>query len=118
MLDDESSDLTNFNTIYSRYKLRSYPFGLNSAQDDFQRKIEETFENLNLGLIVDDIVIFGADDSEHDERLKAALERALSSLTKTHLRWSIILSWKQLAIWNPTFTTSTLGAVISRASIH
>ncbi|KAK2713522.1 hypothetical protein QYM36_009409 [Artemia franciscana] len=38
--------------------------------------MEEAFENLNLGLIVDDIVICGADDSEHDERLKAALERA------------------------------------------
>ncbi|KAK2702932.1 hypothetical protein QYM36_018462 [Artemia franciscana] len=38
--------------------------------------MEEAFENLNLGLIVDDIVICGADDSEYDERLKAALERA------------------------------------------
>ncbi|KAK2709262.1 hypothetical protein QYM36_013056 [Artemia franciscana] len=76
MLDDESSDLTTFNIIYGRYKFKRYPFGLNSAQDDFQRKMEEAFENLNLGLIVDDIVICGADDSEHDERLKAALERA------------------------------------------
>ncbi|KAK2703460.1 hypothetical protein QYM36_018099 [Artemia franciscana] len=76
MLDDESSDLTTFNTIYGRYKFKRYPFGLNSAQDDFQRKMEEAFENLNLGLIVDDIVICGADDSEHDERLKAALECA------------------------------------------
>ncbi|KAK2707402.1 hypothetical protein QYM36_015185 [Artemia franciscana] len=76
MLDDESSDLTTFNTIYGCYKFKRYPFGLNSAQDDFQRKMEEAFENLNLGLIVDDIVICGADDSEHDERLKAALEPA------------------------------------------
>ncbi|KAK2711995.1 hypothetical protein QYM36_010876 [Artemia franciscana] len=72
MLDDESSDLTTFNTIFGRYKFKRYPFGLNSAQDDFQRKMEEAFENLNLGLIV----ICGADDSENDERLKAALERA------------------------------------------
>ncbi|KAK2707345.1 hypothetical protein QYM36_015134 [Artemia franciscana] len=76
MLDDESSDLTTINTIYGCYKFKRYPFGLNSAQDNFQRKMEEAFENLNLGLIVDDIVICGADDSEHNERLKAALERA------------------------------------------
>ncbi|KAK2714223.1 hypothetical protein QYM36_008703 [Artemia franciscana] len=76
MLNDESSDLTTFNTIYGHYKFKRYPFGLNSAQDDFQRKMEEAFENLNLGLIVNDIVICGANDSEHDERLKAVLERA------------------------------------------
>ncbi|KAK2722570.1 hypothetical protein QYM36_002941 [Artemia franciscana] len=75
MVDDKSSDLTTFNTIYGCYKFKRYPFGLNSAQDDFQRKMEEAFENPNLGLIVDDIVIFGADDSEHYERLKAVLER-------------------------------------------
>ncbi|KAK2714162.1 hypothetical protein QYM36_008659 [Artemia franciscana] len=76
MLDDESSNLTTFNTIYGCYKFKKYPFGLNSAQDDCQRKMEEAFKNLNLGLIVNDIVICGADDSEHDERLKAAIERA------------------------------------------
>ncbi|KAK2714021.1 hypothetical protein QYM36_008577 [Artemia franciscana] len=76
MLNDESSDLTTFNAIHGCYKFKRYPFGLNSAQDDFQRKMEEAFENINLGLIVDDIVICGANDSEHDERLKVALERA------------------------------------------
>ncbi|KAK2725521.1 hypothetical protein QYM36_000124 [Artemia franciscana] len=44
--------------------------------------MEEAFENLNLGLIVDDIVICGADDSEHDERLKAALERAREKILR------------------------------------
>ncbi|KAK2716205.1 hypothetical protein QYM36_010696 [Artemia franciscana] len=46
MLDDETSDLTTFNTIYGRYISKRYPFVLNSAQDYFQRKMEETFENL------------------------------------------------------------------------
>ena len=35
MLDDESSNLTTFNTICGCYKFKRYPFGLNSAQDNF-----------------------------------------------------------------------------------
>ncbi|KAK2709001.1 hypothetical protein QYM36_014585 [Artemia franciscana] len=71
MLDNKSSDLTTFNTIYGCYKFKRYPFGLNSAQDDFQRKMEEAYENLDLGLIIDDTAICSA-----DERLKAALDCA------------------------------------------
>ncbi|KAK2713262.1 hypothetical protein QYM36_009212 [Artemia franciscana] len=44
--------------------------------------MEEAFENLNLGLIVDDILICGADDREHDEKLKAALEFARDKKVK------------------------------------
>ncbi|KAK2718002.1 hypothetical protein QYM36_006699 [Artemia franciscana] len=62
MLDNESSHLTTFNNICGCYQFKRYPFGLNSAQNNFQRKMEEAFKNLDLGLIIDDIVICSTDE--------------------------------------------------------
>ncbi|KAK2712414.1 hypothetical protein QYM36_011186 [Artemia franciscana] len=58
VLDEESSHLTTFNTPYDRYKFKRMPFGLISAQDDFQRRMEEAFEGIQgFSVIVDDIII-------------------------------------------------------------
>ncbi|KAK2716071.1 hypothetical protein QYM36_010595 [Artemia franciscana] len=43
VLDEESSQLTTFNTPYGCYKFKRMPFGLISAQDEFQRCMEEAF---------------------------------------------------------------------------
>ena len=39
-LDNDSSYLTTFNSPYGRYRFLRLPFGLKSAQDEFQRKID------------------------------------------------------------------------------
>lgn len=58
-LSEESSKLTTFNTVVGRYKFLRLPFGLISAQDEFQRKIDETYEGLNgVAAFVDDILVF------------------------------------------------------------
>ena len=60
--DDESKLLTTFNTPYGRYCFRRLPFGLISAQDVFQKKVDQTFEDLPGVIaiaIADDIVVFG-----------------------------------------------------------
>ncbi|KAK2701689.1 hypothetical protein QYM36_019670 [Artemia franciscana] len=44
VLDEESSELTTFATPFGRFKFRRMPFGLISAQDEFQRRMEEAFE--------------------------------------------------------------------------
>ncbi|KAK2727803.1 hypothetical protein QYM36_008330 [Artemia franciscana] len=79
-LDDESANLTAFNTAFGRFRFRRYPFGLNCAQDDFQRKMEEIFveliETAGLGLLIDDIVVHGATDEEHDSNLEKTLQVA------------------------------------------
>ena len=55
-LDDESKLLTIFKTPYGRYCFRRLPFGLISAQDVFQRKFDQTFEDLpDVIAIADDI---------------------------------------------------------------
>ncbi|KAK2726434.1 hypothetical protein QYM36_000765 [Artemia franciscana] len=70
VLDKPSSELTTFNTMYGRYKWNRYPFGLISAQDEYQQKMEEVFTELDIGLTVDDIAGIGCSDAEHDAKLR------------------------------------------------
>ncbi|KAK7102005.1 hypothetical protein V1264_020299 [Littorina saxatilis] len=59
-LSAESSYLTTFNSPFGRYRFLRVPFGLVSSQDEFQRKVDETFENIpGLVGLVDDILIAG-----------------------------------------------------------
>ena len=76
-LTQKSSFLTTFNTPHGRYRYTRLPFGLNSANEVFQKQMTQAFENLD-GVIVmyDDILICGKDTLEHDARLKMTLQRA------------------------------------------
>lgn len=43
------------------------PFGLKSSQDELQRKIDECCECLNgVVVLVDDLLVFGQTEEEHD----------------------------------------------------
>ncbi|KAK9539543.1 hypothetical protein VZT92_004643 [Zoarces viviparus] len=75
-LSHESSMLTTFNTIYGRYRFNRLPFGIISAQDEFQRRVDEAYEGLQgVAAIVDDILLCGRTKEEHDANLRAMLER-------------------------------------------
>ncbi|KAK2719185.1 hypothetical protein QYM36_004877 [Artemia franciscana] len=41
VLDDESADLATFKTVFGRYCFKRMPFDIISAQDEFQRRMEE-----------------------------------------------------------------------------
>ena len=59
-LSPESSYLTTFNTPFGRYRFLRVPFGIISGQDEFQRKMNETFEGLpGVTPLVDDIIVTG-----------------------------------------------------------
>ena len=75
-LDMESRLLTTFITPYGRYCFNRLPFGISSAPEIFQRVMSSTLEGLK-GVIcqLDDVLIHGADQSEHDARVRAALSR-------------------------------------------
>ncbi|KAK2724943.1 hypothetical protein QYM36_001408 [Artemia franciscana] len=78
LLSDDSSYLMTFSTIYGRYRFKRMPFGIISAQDEFQRRMEDAFEGLEgFEIIIDDMIVYGNTQEEHDERLAAILERAL-----------------------------------------
>ena len=53
------------------------PFGISSAQEVFQKKMDRTFEGLpGVHIIVDDILVAGSIVEEHDGRLRATLATA------------------------------------------
>ena len=63
------------------------PFGLLSAQDEFQLCMEETFEGLEgVAIIIDDSLVYGASEEEHNERLRAVMERALKKRCEVQQR--------------------------------
>ena len=76
---DEESCYHTFNTPYGRHRFTRVPFGLNCAQDVFQKKVDETFSDIpGVTGISDDIIVVGykSDGSDHDANLTAVLERA------------------------------------------
>ena len=81
-LEEESSFLTTFWTPFGRYRWLRMPFGISSAPEEFQRRLDNVLEGLsNVAVIADDIVIFGTGDTiedatrSHDEALTALLQR-------------------------------------------
>jgi hypothetical protein len=76
-VDEKSSKLLTFNTPYGRFRFRRLPFGISSASEVFQRTMNQLFGDIEgCEIIVDDILICGRDEVEHDERLLKVLERA------------------------------------------
>jgi len=76
-LDEESSLKTTFNTPFGRYKYLRLPFGIFSAPEVFQKKVSQIFENVEgCEIIMGDILIWGKDEKQHNNRLEAVLEKA------------------------------------------
>ena len=75
-LDDESSKLLTFNTPFGRYRYRRLPFGITSAPEVFSKRLQELFIDLpGVECLVDDILVHGETDQEHDENVLRLLER-------------------------------------------
>ena len=93
-LDEASSKLCTFNTPFGRYRFTRLPFGIKSAPEVFQRAIAQMRETLSgVDSIMDDIIVWGNNVEQHDERLREVLERAKShqlrlSLKKCKIRQS------------------------------
>ena len=74
-LDYESSLLGTFNTPFGRFRPTRLPFGVKIAQDIFQHRLDEILKDVpNAAGIADDILVFGADDIEHDQSFINMLE--------------------------------------------
>ena len=76
-LSKESSILTTFQTPYGRCRYLRILFGICSAHEVFQKKMDRIFEGLPVvHFIVDDILVAGSTVEEHDDRLRATLATA------------------------------------------
>ncbi|UYV66641.1 K02A2.6-like, partial [Cordylochernes scorpioides] len=79
-LSEESSSLTTFLTPFGRYRFKRLPFGISSAPEVFQRKMRNLLESQSgVNCHMDDIVIWGAKQEEHDERLRCVLRKLQDS---------------------------------------
>ena len=75
-LSKDSQKYTTFNTPFGRYKYLRLPFEIKSSSEVFQRTVSQILENLNgCEVIADDILIWGKDTQEHNERLCSVLQR-------------------------------------------
>ena len=75
-LDKQSALLTTFITPFGRYHFNRLPFGITSAPEHFQRRMSEVLSDLEgVVCLIDDVLVHGKSQEEHDHRLKKVLER-------------------------------------------
>ena len=91
-LTEATSYLTTFNTPFGRYRWKRMPFGISSAPEVWQQKMNELVEGLKgVEVIADDFLIcgFGSDKEEatanHDVNLRMFLQRARERGLKLNL---------------------------------
>ena len=72
--------LTTFVTPVGRYCFNKLPFGISSAPEHFQKRMSAILAGLQ-GVVcqMDDVLVFGKDQPEHDARLTAVLKRIESA---------------------------------------
>lgn len=77
-LSEQSELLTTFNAgKLGRYCYRRVPYGLSSAPEVFHRCFKKIFEGIpGVEVYIDDIIVWGTNEAEHEERLKHVLDRA------------------------------------------
>lgn len=76
-LDNESADLCTFSTPWTRYRFLRLPFGICSASEIFHKRFKSIFSNIEgVDTYIDDLIVWGRTQEEHDSRLRSVLERA------------------------------------------
>ena len=75
-LSKESQHLTTFLSPFGRYRFLKVPFGISSAPELFQKRVNETLHGLrNVAIHMDDVLVWGRTQDEHDEVLEKVLSR-------------------------------------------
>jgi len=76
VLNPESARLTTFITPFDRYMFKRLPFGISSAPEYFQKRMDKELSGIEgVKCRMDDILVIGRDQAEHDLRLKQVLDR-------------------------------------------
>ena len=75
-LCEESKLLTTFIMPFSRFAFNRLPFGISSVPEIFQRHMSQMLEDME-GVVchMDDILVHGTDQTQHDARVRAVLQR-------------------------------------------
>ena len=76
VLNPESAKLTIFITPFGRYMLHVLPFGISSAPEYFQKRMDKELPGIEgVKCRMNDILVIGRDQVDHDQRLKQVLDR-------------------------------------------
>ncbi|XP_038075960.1 uncharacterized protein K02A2.6-like [Patiria miniata] len=90
-LTQRSSYLTTFNTPFGRFRYMVLPFGISSASEIWQCAMVTEFGALEgVEIVVDDILVWGENTTEHDERVAKFLEKVRESGLKLNRKKSVI----------------------------
>ena len=88
-LSKESSLMTTFNTPFGRFRYLVLPFGISSASEIWQRAMIDEFGDLEgVEVMVDDFLIWGENDEQHDARLEKYMHRLRKSGMKLNRKKS------------------------------
>ncbi|XP_062713487.1 uncharacterized protein K02A2.6-like [Aedes albopictus] len=89
LLDEKSSRLTTFWTPFGRYRWIRLPFGIASAPDIFQMKLQEVIQGLSgVECVADDLLIYGSGDTLEEalENHNICLEKLLVRLKECNVK--------------------------------
>ena len=86
LLDEESQPLTTFATHCGLFRFKRLPFGVSCAPEIFQRVVSDILSGLpGVVVYIDDILVFGCNRAEHDERLANVRARLDSANLRLNL---------------------------------
>ena len=75
-LEKNCQSITTFATHVGLFRYKRLSFGVNSAAEIFQKSIEEVLQGIKgVRNISDDIIMFGRSQADHDNALRATLQR-------------------------------------------
>ena len=79
-LEKSSRLLTTFITPFGRFHFNRLPFGISSAPEHFKKWMSAILSGLDDFVCqMDDVLVFGKDQEEHDSRIRAVLKRIESA---------------------------------------
>ena len=85
-LSEESASLTTFNTPFGRYFFKRMPFGLCSASEVIQKRVYQTFGDIDdVHVIADNIIIASNSEEEADRTLIKLFKRAQEKNVKFNI---------------------------------
>ena len=109
-LEPSSRYITTFSTHVGLWRYKRLNFGVSSAAEVFQNTIRETLSGISGVInISDDILVFGATQSEHDQDLRATFQR-LRERGLTLNRNKCFYNKGTLEFFGPVFSKGGLSA--------
>ena len=110
VLNPESAKLiTTFITPFGRHMFKRLPFGISSAPEYFQKRVDKEFSGIEKTKCrVDDILVIERDQTGRDQRLKQVLDRLVERKLTLNLE-KCLLTLNQVVILRPVIDCEGIG---------